>query len=137
MDEQPMPAAHPERRALNLGQKARAEGRVELPHRRRQLRVHPHILSEQKPGELEIVVAEQEEPLAAIDQVEHDPQRGRAVGAVIHEVAKLDQEPIRIGRVGEGAGVAMNVSHNPQGAIVRQGERGLTDHVRYMGLPLS
>ena len=71
--------------------------------------------------QLQVVVAQQEQAAAFIDQAEHDAQRAGIVGAVVGEVAKLHDEAVGGGGVAEGGGVAMHVAHHPDGRVLREG----------------
>jgi hypothetical protein len=72
------------------------------------------------PGEFEVMIAQQKQSATPVDQIEHDAQRPGAVGAVIGQVAKLHHEPVGRSRVGEGRGIAMDITHHTNGGAGRR-----------------
>ena len=69
--------------------------------------------------QLQIMVAQQEQSAAFVDQAEHDAQRAGVVRAVVGQVAELHDEAVGGGGVAECGGVAMHVTHHPDGCVLR------------------
>ena len=70
-----------------------------------------------------VVVAEQEQPAPGVDQPEHQLQRAVAVRSVVGKVAKLHDEAIGRGGVGEGDRIAVHVAHHADAGAGGNGER--------------
>ena len=69
--------------------------------------------------QLEVVIAQQEQAAAFVDQAEHDAERAGIVWTVVGEVAKLHHEAVGGGGVAERDSVAMHVAHHPNGRVLR------------------
>ena len=94
---------------------------IELRQGRVQGRFVAHRLAGEEARQLEVVVAQQEQAAAFVDQAEHDAQHAGVVGSVIGEVAKLHHEAVGGGGVAERDGVAVHVAHHADGRVVRDG----------------
>ena len=94
---------------------------IELCQGRAQGRLVAHRLSGEEAGQFEVVIAEQEQATAFIDQSEHEAQHSGVVGSVIGEVAKLHHEAIGGGGVAECDGIAMHVAHHADGRVLWNG----------------
>ena len=93
---------------------------IELRQRRVQGRLVAHRLAGEETRQLQVVVAQQEQAAAFIDQAEHDAQRTGVVRSVVGEVAKLHHEAVGGGGVAEGNGIAMHVAHHADGRVLRE-----------------
>ena len=114
-------APQPGRRDRDLGYHALAQAVVELRQRRVQRRLVADRMAGEEAGQLQIVIAQQEQPAALIDQPEHDAQRLGVVRPVVGEVAELNDEAVGCGGVGECDGVAMHVAHHADGGVLGDG----------------
>ncbi len=101
-------------RDRDLGERAFAETQVELRQRRLERGIGAHATTRQRPSELAVVVAEQEDAAAFVDQAERHAKRLGAVRTVISEVAELHDETIGFDRGGKRAGVAVDVADDPE-----------------------
>ena len=126
MDQKIGAAQQPAGRAGDLDLHPFAQCVVELIDRGADHRLHAGVAG-QHPGELEIVVAQQEQATAAVDQIEHDAQRCGAVGAIIRQVAKLHHEPVGRRGVGERGGVTMDITHHANGGVGRKRGCGIRE----------
>ena len=85
---------------------------VQLIDRGLHHRLHPKMFAGQHARELEIVIAEDEQAFALVNQVEHHPQGSGTVRTVVGQVAKLHDEAIGCGGVCERGGVAVDVANH-------------------------
>ena len=87
----------------------------------RQGRLVAHRLAGEKARQLQVVVAQQEQAAAFVDQAEHDAQCAGVVGSVVGEVAKLHHEAVGGGGIGERGGIAVHITHHTDGGVLRDG----------------
>ena len=102
---------------LHLAQRARPQLVVKLAERVLQLRPHRHPLARQRPAQLAVVVAQQPQAAAGVDQLEHQAQRAGAVRAAVDQVSELHQVAVRGRGVAERAQVAVHVADHPQRGV--------------------
>ena len=121
MHEETVLLHQPGRGAFHLGQGAGAQIVVQGGHGRVQLRAAAHSFTAQRAAQLAVVIADQEQPAALVDQPEHQPQSARTVRPAIDQVAELDDEPVGIGGKGECAQIAMHVTDHAQATPRRDG----------------
>ena len=121
MHEERAVALQPGRRDGHLGHHALAQLGIELCQGRVQGRLVAHRLAGEEARQLEVVVAQQEQAAALVDQAEHDAQHSGVVGSVVGEVAKLHHEAVGGGGVAECDGVAVHVAHHADGRVLRNG----------------
>ena len=105
--------------AGDLGHHPLAQVVVELRQRRAQGRLVADRMAGEEACQLQIMIAQQEQSAALIDQAEHDAKRAGVVRPVVGEIAELHYEAVGGGRVAECDGVAMHVAHHPDGRILR------------------
>ena len=105
----------------HLGHHALAQLGIELRQGRVQGRLVAHRMAGEEARQLELVIAEQEQTAAFIDQAEHDAQRPGVVRPVVGEVAKLHHEAVGGGGVAECDGIAVHVAHHADGRVLRDG----------------
>ncbi len=118
-------ALQPGGRARDLGGRARAQPGIELFEGGGELAIHAHRLAADRAGELQVVIADHEQPAPFVDQPEHQAQRAGAVRTVVGEIAQLHHEQVGFGGGGETAGVAVHVAHHAHAPARRQAAGGV------------
>ena len=79
-----------------------------------------HGMAGEEAGQLQVVVAQQKQAAAFVDQAEHDAQHPGVVRAIIGEVAELDDEAVGGGGIRESGCVAVHVTHHSNGCVPRK-----------------
>jgi hypothetical protein len=109
--------AQPGRRGSDFCYHTLAQAVVELCERGIQRCLVADRMAGEEAAQLQVVITQEEQPAALIDQPEHDAQRFSVVGAVVGQVAELNDEAFGCGGVGERDSVAMHVAHHTNGGV--------------------
>ena len=124
MHEQRAVVMQPAGRRSDLDRHPLAQTGVELCERGEQRRLAAHLLPGDRARQLQIVIAQQEQAAAVIDQAEHDAQRLGVVRPVVGKVAKLHDEAVGGRGVAKRDGIAVHVADHADRHARRDGSNG-------------